>query len=110
MSKYLNFMNSKEGVRQIFTREKIGAMQSKEFEQNEDRINTQLNQIGIPTNNDLANASEGKIYVWHTAGDENVCEECQELEGTEYDNLADVPDDIHEGCRCYIEEVEVDEA
>ena len=35
LSKYLNFMNSKDGVRQIFTREKIGNMSSKEFEQNE---------------------------------------------------------------------------
>ncbi len=29
LSKYLNFMNSKDGVRQIFTREKIGTCQAK---------------------------------------------------------------------------------
>lgn len=110
MSKYLNFMNSKDGVRQIFTREKIGNMSSKEFEQNENRINTQLNQIGIPTNYDLANASQGKIYIWCTSGDDNVCEECQELEGTEYDSMADVPDDPHPNCRCYIDDIEVEEA
>lgn len=110
MTKYLNFMNSKEGVRQIFTREKIGNMTSKEFEQNEKRINTQLNQIGIPTNSELANASEGKIYIWRTMGDDKVCEECQELEGTEYEDMADVPDDPHPDCRCEIEDVEVEDA
>jgi len=107
MSKYLNFMNSKEGVRQIFTREKIGNMTSKEFEQNEKRINTQLNQVGIPTNSELANASEGKIYIWCTRGDDKVCEECQELEGTEYESMAEVPDDPHPDCRC---EIEVEDA
>lgn len=110
MSKYLNFMNSKDGVRQIFTREKIGAMTSKEFEQNEDRINTQLNQVGIPTNYEIVNASEGKIYIWCTAGDDNVCDECQGLEGTEYESMADVPDDPHPNCRCYIDDVEIEDA
>lgn len=32
MSKYLKFMNTPEGVQQIFTREKIGNMSGKEFE------------------------------------------------------------------------------
>lgn len=103
-------MNSKDGVRQIFTREKIGNMTSKEFEQNEKRVHSQLNQIGIPTNSELANASEGKIYIWCTEGDDKVCEDCQELEGTEYENIADVPDDPHFGCRCYIEEADAEDA
>lgn len=110
MSKYLKFMNSKDGVRQIFTREKIGNLSGKEFGQNEDRIHTQLNQVGIPTNYELAKASEGKIYVWHTANDDSVCEECQDLEGTEYENLADISDDLHWGCRCHIEEEDIEEA
>jgi hypothetical protein len=88
-------VNSKDGIRQIFTREKIETMSSKEFEQNKDRINTQLNQIGIPTNSEVANASEWKIYIWGTAGDDNVYEECQELEGTEYKSMIDVPDAPH---------------
>lgn len=38
MSKYLKFMNTTEGVQQIFTREKIGKMSGDEFEKYEKRI------------------------------------------------------------------------
>ena len=41
MSKYLKFMNTPQGVQQIFTREKIGNMSGDEFEKYEKRIHTQ---------------------------------------------------------------------
>jgi hypothetical protein len=42
MSKYLNYMNSKDGVRQIFTREKIAKMSTDKFEKYEKRIHDRI--------------------------------------------------------------------
>lgn len=46
-------------------------------------------------------------YVWHSSGDS--CEACQDLDGTEYDSMDDVPDKPHPNCNCYIEEIADDE-
>lgn len=110
MSKYLNFMNSSEGVQQIFTREKIGDMSNKEFEKYENRIYFQLNKIGIPSKNELAYINNGKIFVWHTMRDGNVCSECTSMEGKIFEKMDDIPDDLHPNCRCYIEEIDLNAA
>ena len=110
MSKYLKFMNTSEGVQQIFTREKIGKMSSDEFEKYEKRIHEQLNKIGIPTNGELAYENQGNIFVWHTMGDGKVCGECDSMEGKIFEHMEDIPDDLHPNCRCYIEEVDLNAA
>jgi putative hemolysin len=100
-------MNTAKGVQQIFTREKIGKMTSQEFEENEKRIQEQLNTIGIPTNSELAYENQGKIFIWHTIGDGKVCGNCNSMEGKIFENLEDIPDDLHPNCRCYIEEIDL---
>ena len=100
MSKYLKFMNTPEGVQQIFTREKISKMSSGEFEKYE-----QLNKIGIPTNGELAYENQNKIFVWHTMGDSKVCGDCALMDGKIFEYMEDIPDDMHPNCRCYIEEM-----
>ena len=107
MSKYLKFMNTKKGVQQIFTREKIGKMTGDEFEKNEKRIHEQLNKIGIPTNRELTSENQGKIFMWCTANDGKVCEDCTSMEGEIFEHMEDIPDDIHPNCRCYIEEIDL---
>lgn len=42
-------------------------------------------------------------YVW--VAEDSACEECQALDGTEYDNPDDVPIPLHPNCKCRIEEV-----
>ena len=42
-------------------------------------------------------------YIWHSSG--NSCEACQELDGTEYDSIEDIPEKPHANCNCYIEDV-----
>ncbi len=42
-------------------------------------------------------------YIWVASGDS--CEACQELNGTEYDSIEDIPEKPHTNCNCYIEEV-----
>lgn len=42
-------------------------------------------------------------YVWVT--ENGACEECQALDGTEYDNPDDAPIPLHPNCKCRIEEV-----
>ena len=108
MSKYLKFMNTPEGVQQIFTREKIGKMSSGEFEKYEKRIYEQLNKIGIPTNGELAYENQNKIFVWHTMGDGKVCEDCALMDGKIFEYMEDIPDDMHPNCRCYIEKIDLE--
>lgn len=45
-------------------------------------------------------------YVWVT--EDGACEECQAMDGTEYDNPDDAPIPLHPNCKCRIEEI-VDE-
>lgn len=107
MSKYLKFMNTPEGVQQIFTREKIGKMSVNEFEKYENRIYKQMNQIGIPTSGELAYENQYKIFIWHTIGDGKVCSQCDSMEGKIFEHMEDIPDDLHPNCRCYIEEIDL---
>jgi len=107
MSKYLKFMNTPEGVQQIFTREKIGKMSGDEFEKYEKRIHEQLNKIGIPTSGELAYENQGKIFVWHTMGDGKVCGECDSMEGKIFEHMEDIPDDLHPNCSGFCVRVEL---
>lgn len=107
MSKYLKFMNTSQGVQQIFTREKIANMSADEFEKYEKRIHAQMNKIGIPSNIELAYENQGKIFVWHTIGDNRVCDNCEAMEGKIFEKMEDIPDDLHTNCRCYIEEIDL---
>lgn len=110
MSKYINYMNTKDGLRKIYTREEIGKMSTKEFTQNEKQIDYQMQKVGIPTVSQLNDSDSNVEYVWHTAGDDKVCEECQDLDGQIFHSISDIPDKPHPNCRCYVEEVEVKDA
>lgn len=46
-------------------------------------------------------------YVWVT--EDGACEECQAMDGTEYDNPDDAPIPLHPNCKCRIEEIADDE-
>ena len=48
-----NYINPISKQKEIFTREDIAKMPTKEFEQNEQKIMMQMNSIGIPTDNDV---------------------------------------------------------
>ena len=45
-------------------------------------------------------------YVWHTDQDSNVCDECEDLDGEQFESLDDFPD-THPNCRCVTEFVRV---
>lgn len=42
-------------------------------------------------------------YVW--VAEDGACDDCQALDGTEYDNPDDAPIPLHPNCKCRIEEV-----
>ena len=46
-------------------------------------------------------------YVW--VAEDGACDECQDLDGTEYDSLDDVPASPHPNCQCRIEAIEDDD-
>lgn len=46
-------------------------------------------------------------YVWVT--EDGACEDCQAMDGTEYDNPDDAPIPLHPNCKCKIEEIADDE-
>ena len=62
---FSGYINPINGMRKIFSREDISKMSSDEYCENEQNIFAQMRLIGIPTNNELQNASfKGKtIYV-----------------------------------------------
>lgn len=107
MSKYLNFINSENGVQQIFTREKIKKMSSNEFQKHEKRIFAQLYSVGIPSNRELISRNKNESYIWCTARDNKVCPKCLSMEGKIFKNLEDIPDDMHPNCRCYIKKIDL---
>ena len=41
------------------------------------------------------------IYIWRT--EPGACEVCQELDGTEYNTVDDIPDRPHPNCKCYMD-------
>ena len=47
------------------------------------------------------------IYIWRT--EPGACEVCQELDGTEYNTVDDIPDRPHPNCKCYIDIQNVNE-
>mgnify|MGYP004556140117 FL=1 len=48
-----NYVNTISNKKEIFTREAINQMSTKEYSQQENKIFMQMNSIGIPTNSDL---------------------------------------------------------
>lgn len=61
--------------------------------------NFNSSENGEPLNGYISNTK----YIWIASS--NSCEACQELDGTEYDSIDDIPDKPHANCNCYIEEV-----
>ena len=52
-----------------------------------------------------------KIWIWHSDSGDGTCDECSENNGTVFENKEDVPDcPVHPNCRCWVEEVELNEA
>lgn len=46
-------------------------------------------------------------YVW--VAEDGACDDCQAMDGTEYDNPDDAPIPLHPNCKCRIEEIADDE-
>lgn len=62
MANLKEFFNKVSNNNRIYTREDIGNMSSNEFKANEDAIDYQLANLGVPTNSDMA-LSEDVVYV-----------------------------------------------
>ena len=64
--KFSGFKNPISGSSQIFSREDIGAMSTKEYTDNEKAIHAQIKSIGAPTTSELHTAAStggGAVYV-----------------------------------------------
>lgn len=44
-----------------------------------------------------------KKYIWETEA--GACERCRDLDGTEYQNVEEIPDKPHPNCKCNVREV-----
>lgn len=63
---FSGYKNPVNGSSQIFSREDIGAMSTKEYTDNEKAIHAQINSIGAPTTSELHTAAStggGAVYV-----------------------------------------------
>src|SRR5574344_954073 len=106
-----NYINPISKQKEIFTREDIGKMPTKEFEQNEQKIMMQMNSIGIPTDNDVKISSNQNFennskvqYIWVLDDSlKNHCDFCSSMEGEIFDNEEDAPQiPVHENCGCQL--------
>ena len=84
-----NYVNPISNKKEIFTREAINQMSTKEYSQQENKIFMQMNSIGIPTNSDLIlsekqdyknNPTSQWIWVLDDAK-KNHCDFCLKMEG-----------------------------
>ena len=106
MSKYVDFMNTPDGVQRIFTYEKVIKMPKLKLKKDLWRIYEQLDSIGIPDKKKLGLFNYGKIFIWRTVNDNKVCAKCKSRDWQIFYNIQDIADDYHPNCRCYIVEVD----
>jgi lysozyme family protein len=56
------------------------------------------------------NTTIRKVWRWRAFIDEKTCDSCKALSGTIYENEEDIPKHPHhDNCRCWIEEIELDD-
>ena len=104
-----NYINPISNKKEIFTREDIGKMTTKEYEENEKKIMLQMNSVGIPTDEDLKFSKEQDYenndtveWVWVLDDDKkNHCDFCLSMEGKTFKKEEDAPTiPVHEHCGC----------
>lgn len=106
-----NYVNPISNKREIFTRETINQMSTKEYSPQENKIFMQMNSIGIPTNSDLIlskkqdyknNPTSQWIWVLDDTK-KNHCDFCLKMEGEIFENFADAPNiPVHKNCGCQL--------
>lgn len=103
-----NYINPVSNKKEIFTREDIAKMDSETFEQNEEKINMQMNSIGIPTVQDLDYCDTIDFkkhpnagWVWVVDDTLNNCDFCLELNGKIFESEDFAPSrPVHDRCKC----------
>ena len=51
-----------------------------------------------------------KIWIWHSEDDERICDDCASQDGNVFEDKDDIPEiPVHQNCRCWIEEQELDD-
>ena len=51
-----------------------------------------------------------KIWIWHSEDDERICDDCASHNGEVFEDKDDIPEiPVHPNCRCWIEEVKLDD-
>ena len=110
MLNWADYINPVSMKKEVYTREQIGKMSKAEFEKNEKAIMAQMKFIGVPTDYELqqSNAHDYENdktlkWMWVAQADERTCADCEELDGTTYDNEEDAPPiPLHPNCRCVL--------
>ena len=106
-----NYINPISGKKEIFSRENIQQMTTKEYSEQEEKILMQMNSIGIPTNQDIELSHEQDYdndptaqWVWVLDDTKKShCDFCLEMEGKTFNNETDAPQiPVHENCGCQL--------
>ena len=51
-----------------------------------------------------------KIWIWHSEDDERICDDCASHDGEIFEDKDDIPEiPVHPNCRCWVEEVKLDD-
>ena len=65
--------------------------------------------LNIPDDDDEPEETK-KIWIWHSEDDEHICDDCASHNGEVFEDKDDIPDvPIHPNCRCWVEEVKLDD-
>ena len=76
-----------------------------------DIVNKQLTvyELDIPEPEPESETNQ-KIWVWHSEDDERICDDCAEYDGNIFEDPDDIPYvPLHPNCRCWVEEIELDD-
>ena len=66
--------------------------------------------LNIPDDDDEEHTEAKKIWIWHSEDDERICDDCASHNGEVFEDKDDIPDvPVHPNCRCWIEEVKLDD-
>ena len=50
------------------------------------------------------------IWIWHAENDQHICDDCASHNGEVFEDKNDIPEiPVHPNCRCWVEEVELDD-
>nr|MBQ0090990.1 hypothetical protein [Candidatus Enterousia merdequi] len=67
-------------------------------------------ELNMPEEPESESETNQKIWVWHSEDDERICDDCASHDGKIFEDKDAIPEvPVHPNCRCWVEEIELDD-